>query len=48
MINKNKKIKIYYTKYKAANINEFKNKNILAFAGIGNPVNFFNLLKKII
>ena len=44
--NKNKEIKIYYTKYKAANINEFKNKNILAFAGIGNPVNFFNLLKK--
>ena len=44
--NKNKKIKIYYTKYKAANINEFKNKNILAFAGIGNPVNFFDLLKK--
>ena len=44
--NKNKEIKIYYTKYKAANINEFKNKNILAFAGIGNPVNFFDLLKK--
>ena len=44
--NKNKEIKIYYTKYKPTNINEFKNKNILAFAGIGNPVNFFNLLKK--
>jgi len=44
--NKNKKIKIYYTKYKPTNINEFKNKNILAFAGIGNPINFFNLLKK--
>ena len=44
--NKNKEIKIYYTKYKATNINEFKNKNILAFAGIGNPVNFFDLLKK--
>ena len=44
--NKNKEIKIYYTKYKPTNINEFKNKNILAFAGIGNPVNFFDLLKK--
>ena len=44
--NKNKEIKIYYTKYKPININEFKNKNVLAFAGIGNPINFFNLLKK--
>lgn len=44
--NKNKGIKIYYTKYKPTNINEFKNKNVLAFAGIGNPTNFFDLLKK--
>ena len=44
--NKNKAIKIYYTKYKPTNINEFKNKNVLAFAGIGNPTNFFDLLKK--
>ena len=43
---KNKKIKIYYTKYKPININEFNNKRIMAFAGIGNPINFFNLLKK--
>ena len=43
---KNKKIKIYYTKYKPININEFKNKRIMTFAGIGNPINFFNLLKK--
>ena len=42
----NKKIKIYYTKYKPININEFKNKRIMTFAGIGNPINFFNLLKK--
>ena len=27
------------------NINEFKNKKVIAFAGIGNPDNFFNLLK---
>ena len=41
----NKEIKIFYTKYKAQNIDEFKNKKVIAFAGIGNPVNFFNLLK---
>ena len=44
--NKNKAIKIYYTKSKPININEFKNKKVLAFAGIGNPANFFDLLKK--
>jgi len=41
----NKKIKIFYTKYLPQNINEFKNKKITAFAGIGNPKNFFNLLR---
>jgi len=41
----NKKIKIFYTKYKVQNIDEFKNKKVTAFAGIGNPINFFNLLK---
>jgi len=45
IFNKNKEIKIFYTKYRAKNINEFKNKKVIAFAGIGNPVNFFNLLK---
>jgi len=29
----------------AKNIDNFKNKKITAFAGIGNPENFFNLLK---
>ena len=43
---KNKEIKIFYTKYKIQNIDEFKNKRVTAFAGIGNPVNFFNLLKE--
>ena len=43
---KNSEIKIYYAKYKPANISEFKNKEVIAFAGIGNPINFFNLLKK--
>ena len=41
----NKKIKIFYTKYIPLNINEFKNKKVLAFAGIANPNNFFKLLK---
>ena len=41
----NKEIKIFYTKYKVQNVGEFKNKKVIGFAGIGNPVNFFNLLK---
>jgi len=41
----NKEIKIFYTKHKAQNIDEFKNKKVIAFAGIGNSVNFFDLLK---
>ncbi len=45
IFSQNKKIKIFYTKYKPQNINEFKNNKVVAFAGIGNPENFFNLLK---
>ena len=45
IFSKNKEIKIFYAKYIAQNINEFKNKKVIAFAGIGNPENFFNLLK---
>ena len=41
----NNKIKIFYTEYLPRNIEELKNKKITAFAGIGNPENFFNLLK---
>jgi len=41
----NNELKIFYTKYKPQNISEFKNKKVIAFAGIGNPENFFNLLK---
>ena len=41
----NEKIKIFYTKYELKNISEFKNSKVVAFAGIGNPENFFNLLK---
>ena len=45
ILNENKKIKIFYTKYKPQNIDEFKNKKVTAFAGIANPKNFFSLLK---
>ena len=46
-INKiNKNIKIFYSKYKIKNIENFKNKEVVAFAGIGNPSNFFHLLKE--
>ena len=42
---KNKKLHIFYSKYKIKNIEKFENKKITAFAGIGNPTNFFDLLK---
>ena len=45
IFSKNEKIKIFYINYQPQNINEFQNKNIIAFAGIGNPENFFDLLK---
>ena len=41
----NTNIKIFYTKYKIKNLDKFKNKEVIAFAGIGNPQNFFDLLK---
>ena len=41
-----KNIKIFYSSYNPTNIEEFKNKKILAFAGIGNPNNFFKLLRE--
>ncbi len=39
-----KNIKIFYTKYLPLNIKKLENTEILAFAGIGNPQNFFKLL----
>ena len=44
--NISEKINIYYSNYLLQNLDDFKNKNLLAFAGIGNPDNFFNLLEK--
>ncbi len=42
----NKSSKIFYSKYKALDIDRFKEKKVCAFAGIGNPSNFFELLKE--
>jgi tetraacyldisaccharide 4'-kinase len=42
----NKLIKIFYSKYIPLNINDFKNQKIICFAGIGNPKNFFDILKE--
>ena len=42
----NSKIDFFYTKYFLKDFEKFKNKKIFAFAGIGNPENFFNLLNE--
>tara|TARA_B100000029_G_scaffold159867_1_gene155603 strand:- start:627 stop:1559 length:933 start_codon:yes stop_codon:yes gene_type:complete len=42
----NPKLKFVYYEYVSKNLNEFKNKKLIAFAGIGNPENFFDFLKK--
>ena len=39
-------IEIFYSKYILQNIHGLRKKKILAFAGIGNPSNFFSLLKE--
>jgi tetraacyldisaccharide 4'-kinase len=39
-------ISIYYSKYLPINIEDFKEQNLLAFAGIGNPDNFFDILEQ--
>ena len=41
-----KEIKIFYSKYKIKNVKNLRDKEITAFAGIGNPSNFFDLLKE--
>ena len=42
----NKNAKVFYSKYEPLDIDSFKGKKICAFAGIGNPSNFFELLKE--
>ena len=41
----NNNLKFFYFNYYPKNINEFKNRKLIAFAGIGNPENFFDVLK---
>lgn len=41
---KEKEVHIFYSKYKIKNLDLLQNKKITAFAGIGNPSNFFDLL----
>ena len=42
----NPNLEIFYSKYIPTNIDDFKNKKLLAVAGIGNPENFFSLAEK--
>ncbi len=42
----NKKLEFFYTSYEPTNLAKFKNKKLMAVAGIGNPENFFKLLFK--
>ena len=46
LLKMNKNLKIYYSHYEPINIEQFKNHNLLAIAGIANPENFFTLLEK--
>ena len=41
----NSDLKIFYSRYKAENLNEFKDKRLFALAGIGNPENFFQFIE---
>lgn len=46
ILNINKELEVFYSYYRPINIEQFKNKKLLAFAGIGNPENFFQILEK--
>jgi len=46
ILKNNNSVKIFYFNYEPTNIDNFKNKETICFAGIGNPKNFFSLLKE--
>lgn len=46
ILNINKKLKIFYSSYRPLNLENFRGKKLMAIAAIGNPINFFELLKK--
>tara|TARA_X000000950_G_C13912466_1_gene659536 strand:+ start:3910 stop:4848 length:939 start_codon:yes stop_codon:yes gene_type:complete len=41
----NKNLNIFYSSYEPVNLEQFRNKRLLAVAGIGNPENFFKLIE---
>ncbi len=41
----NNELKFFYFNYNLKKFEEFKNRKLIAFAGIGNSINFFNTLK---
>ena len=46
ILNINKNLKIFYSTYKPQNLEQFRNKKLLAIAGIRNPENFFQLIEE--
>jgi len=46
ILKNNNSIKIFYFNYQSTNIENFKNRKVICFSGIGNPKNFFSLLKE--
>ena len=46
ILNINNELEIFYSYYEPLNIEKFRNKKLLALAGIGNPKNFFHLIEK--
>ena len=46
ILNINKKLKIFYSSYRPLNLENFRGKKLMAIAAIGNPINFFELLKR--
>lgn len=46
ILNKNKNLKIFYSYFEPTNIDQFRDKKLLAIAGIGNPENFFKLVRE--
>ena len=45
-LNINNNLKFFYSNYKPINLDKYANKKLIAVAGIGNPENFFEILKK--
>ena len=46
ILNINKDLKIFSSYYRATNVDQFKNKDLVTIAGIGNPENFKKILEE--